>query len=170
MDLQEERVEKLRIQYRPLIVGVVKKALGKETDVDDVILECELGLYTALMRLNYTPPRLFVYRVIRNKIVDYQRKTIHHRKVVEAVGEKAKEFEQVIKNDPIEISTLSESELAVLKLMAQGLDNEEIGKALFISKNTVRSHLKRCYKILGTHNRVKIALLMNSILKEKIDG
>lgn len=169
MDLQEERVEKLRAQYRPLIIGAVKKALGRETEVDDVILECELGLFTALLRLDYTPPRSFVYRIIKNKIVDYQRKVIHQRKVIEVVKEKIEEVEKMGKDNLIELSSLSEAELAVLKLMAKGLNNEEIGKTLFISKNTVRSHLRRCYKVIGTHNRVKAALLVNLILKEEVN-
>jgi len=38
--------------------------------------------------------------------------------------------------------TLSEREIDVLKLLAQGKSNKEIGSALFISEGTVKSHVK----------------------------
>ena len=41
--------------------------------------------------------------------------------------------------------TLSEREIDVLKLMAQGKSNKEIGSALFISEGTVKSHVKSIF-------------------------
>ena len=40
---------------------------------------------------------------------------------------------------------LSEREIDVLKLMAQGKSNKEIGSALFISEGTVKSHVKSIF-------------------------
>ena len=56
---------------------------------------------------------------------------------------------------------LSTRELDVLKLLARGLRNREIGAKLFISENTVRNHILNLLNKLGTTNRtegVKIAL------------
>ena len=51
--------------------------------------------------------------------------------------------------------TLSEREINVLKLVAQGKSNKEIGSALFISEGTVKSHLKRIFGKLGVISRTE---------------
>ena len=50
--------------------------------------------------------------------------------------------------------TKRESEIA--HLAAQGLSNQEIGKRLYISENTVKTHLKSVYAKLGIHSRLSI--------------
>ena len=50
---------------------------------------------------------------------------------------------------------LTNRELDVLRLMAEGLKYEEIAERLFISLNTVRSHVKAIYDKLDVKNRVK---------------
>lgn len=51
--------------------------------------------------------------------------------------------------------TLSQREIEVLKLMAQGKSNKQIGSALFISEGTVKSHLKRIFRKLGVISRTE---------------
>jgi DNA-binding NarL/FixJ family response regulator len=51
--------------------------------------------------------------------------------------------------------TLSQREIEVLKLMAQGKSNKEIGSALFITAGTVKSHLKRIFGKLGVISRTE---------------
>ncbi len=48
---------------------------------------------------------------------------------------------------------LSESELAVLRLLPGTLSNREIGAELFISLNTVKTHLRNIYAKLGASSR-----------------
>lgn len=48
---------------------------------------------------------------------------------------------------------LSERELAVLRLLRSGLSEREIGNELFISFNTVHSHVKSVYRKLGVSSR-----------------
>ena len=55
-------------------------------------------------------------------------------------------------------SPLTERELEVLKLVAQGLDNPEIGELLVISLPTVRSHVTNILNKLGLSNRTQAAL------------
>jgi LuxR family maltose regulon positive regulatory protein len=50
---------------------------------------------------------------------------------------------------------LTEREQDVLRLMAGGMKYEEIAKKLFISLNTVRSHIKAIYGKFGVENRTK---------------
>ncbi len=50
---------------------------------------------------------------------------------------------------------LTDRELDVLRLMAEGLKYKEIGARLFISLNTVRYHVKALYGKLGVNNRTQ---------------
>ncbi len=48
---------------------------------------------------------------------------------------------------------LSDREIAVLQLAGQGLTQREIADQLFISYNTVKSHLRSTYRKLGATSR-----------------
>jgi len=63
------------------------------------------------------------------------------------------------------LDQLTPTEFQVLKLIGQGKSNDEIASTLFISKNTVRSHIKSIYAKLDTHSRLQLALYaINSAL------
>ena len=49
----------------------------------------------------------------------------------------------------------SAAELAVLRLLAGDLSTREIGERLFLSPNTVRSHVRALYRKLGVHSRTE---------------
>src|SRR5438270_437897 len=51
--------------------------------------------------------------------------------------------------------TLSDREIDVLKLMAQGKSNKEIGSALFISEGTVKSHVKAIFAKMNVISRTE---------------
>ena len=53
------------------------------------------------------------------------------------------------------IEPLTHRELDVLRLMAEGLKYEDIAHRLFISLNTVRSHVKVIYGKLEVQNRTQ---------------
>lgn len=50
---------------------------------------------------------------------------------------------------------LTRRQLEVLRLVADGLDNREIAKALGVSVNTVRSHMQALLESLGVHSQVE---------------
>ena len=50
---------------------------------------------------------------------------------------------------------LSERELSVLRLLGSGLSEREIGGELFVSFNTVHSHVKAIYRKLGVSSRTE---------------
>ena len=58
---------------------------------------------------------------------------------------------QASKSDLIE--PLSERELEVLQLIAEGLTNREIADRLFLSLNTVKVHTRNIYGKLDVHHR-----------------
>jgi DNA-binding NarL/FixJ family response regulator len=51
--------------------------------------------------------------------------------------------------------SVSEREIDVLKLMAQGKTNKEIGSVLFISAGTVKSHVKSIFAKLNVNSRAE---------------
>ncbi|MBD2534341.1 response regulator transcription factor [Nostoc flagelliforme FACHB-838] len=53
---------------------------------------------------------------------------------------------------------LSERELEVLRLMAQGMGNQEIGTALIIGESTVKSHINRILSKLGVSDRTQAVI------------
>lgn len=61
-------------------------------------------------------------------------------------------------DDPL--GSLSDRQLEVLRLVADGCSYEEIGSRLFISANTVKFHLRAIYMRLGVRNRVAAARVL----------
>jgi LuxR family maltose regulon positive regulatory protein len=53
------------------------------------------------------------------------------------------------------IEPLSERELEVLQLVAQGLSNQEIGQKLFLALNTVKGHNLRIFGKLQAKSRTE---------------
>lgn len=53
------------------------------------------------------------------------------------------------------IERLSERELEVLRFIAAGLSNKKIMDELFISMNTVKTHLRNIYSKLNVNSRTQ---------------
>lgn len=53
-------------------------------------------------------------------------------------------------------SALSERELEIIELVAQGLTNQEIAQVLMISKRTVDNHVSNVFTKTGAKNRVAL--------------
>jgi len=62
---------------------------------------------------------------------------------------------------------LTERELEVLRLVAQGLNNREIGRQLFISENTVKNHVRNMLDKLQLHSRMDAVMYA---VREKLTG
>ena len=53
---------------------------------------------------------------------------------------------------------MSPRELQVAKLVCQGFNNEEIGKALKIKPGTVKTHLRNVYRTVRVENKITLLL------------
>ncbi len=51
------------------------------------------------------------------------------------------------------VDSLTPSELRVAQMAADGLSNPQIGQALFVTRNTVETHLRHVYEKLAIHSR-----------------
>ena len=54
-------------------------------------------------------------------------------------------------------SSLTRAELAVARLVAEGLSNKEIAARLVVSRYTVESHVRNALQKLGMTSRVQLA-------------
>ncbi|MDZ4750060.1 MAG: response regulator transcription factor [Flavobacteriales bacterium] len=61
-------------------------------------------------------------------------------------------------------SPLSEREFEILLNLREGKSNKEIGECVFLSVNTVKSHLLNIYEKLDVHNRTEVLFKLNKIL------
>jgi len=67
---------------------------------------------------------------------------------------------EAVSGRPDSISALTKREMEILRLVAEGLTNEEIGKKIFISEKTVKTHLTNIFDKLKVNNRFKAALMI----------
>lgn len=59
---------------------------------------------------------------------------------------------------------LTEREIQIAQLVAQGLTNAEIGKELWISQNTVKQRLKRMFRKLKVSSRTEMVVQLRNLL------
>lgn len=79
-------------------------------------------------------------------------------------------FEEIVRDQSVpreaapqmdeSIKALTKREMEILRLVAEGLTNEEIGKKIFISEKTVKTHLTNIFDKLKVNNRFKAALML----------
>ena len=54
---------------------------------------------------------------------------------------------------PSALAMLSSREINVLRMLAEGLQYKEIGDAMHLSHETIRTHVRNIYAKLNVHNR-----------------
>jgi NarL family two-component system response regulator LiaR len=77
---------------------------------------------------------------------------------------------QAMQRNTLDMEELSERELAVLCLIADGLTNNQIASRLSIAESTVRFHIGHIFLKLGAHNRaeaVRLAIEANLIPRQR---
>ncbi|HET7475571.1 MAG TPA: response regulator transcription factor [Dermatophilaceae bacterium] len=65
----------------------------------------------------------------------------------------------------VPVPRLTDRELEVLRLVARGMANRDIARALFISENTVKNHVRNILEKLQLHSRMEAAMYA---VREKI--
>ncbi len=57
-------------------------------------------------------------------------------------------------NNPKSLPVLTEQQLIIAKLVAEGLTNREIAEQLYLSENTIKFHIQNIMRKLEVHNRI----------------
>jgi len=68
-------------------------------------------------------------------------------------------------DDPL--STLTEREEQILRLVAQGMSNKEVGRKLELQEKTIKHHMTRILEKLHVRNRTEAAMLLREAAGEK---
>lgn len=61
-----------------------------------------------------------------------------------------------------EQTDLTPREIEILRLLAQGRNTQYMAETLFVSENTVKSHVKNVYRKLGVHSKQDVIALINN--------
>jgi len=117
----------------------------------------------------------YVYRAMRSGAAGFLLKDMSAEEIVHAVRQSALGVDAVLApvltrrlldqftsapppSAPTEFAQLTDRELDVLRLIGRGLTNGEIGRQLFISETTVKTHVSRVLMKLGLRDRVHAAI------------
>lgn len=64
-----------------------------------------------------------------------------------------------LRHETIGVESLTPREIEVLKGVADGLNNDQLGAQMFISRETVKTHLKHVFIKLGVSSRAEAVAL-----------
>ena len=65
-----------------------------------------------------------------------------------------------------ELATLTEQELKLLELVAEGLTNRQIGERMFLAEKTVKNYVSTMLQKLGLERRTQAAVLASRLLSD----
>jgi RNA polymerase sigma factor (sigma-70 family) len=154
-------MEKIVREYGGLIKAAVAKAACGQPWADDIISEVYFAVLLTVRKFgaDWTPPRSFLFAVIRNKVNDFLRQKYRDIRRVEEMKarlqEQRSEKEEVLSR----VHVLTASEFRVFRLLGLGMTNCEIAENLHISQFTVRSHMKKIHAKCAVRDRAKLALI-----------
>ncbi len=104
---------------------------------------------------------VFINLLRKNRALDLERKNIELKKYMGQINDLRAQMQSKSDEDENEwISNLdqfdlSKREIEVLQLISDGFNNDEIAEQLFVSKNTVKTHIQHIYSKLDVKNRVQ---------------
>jgi LuxR family maltose regulon positive regulatory protein len=125
------------------------------TSLERALSLAEPGGFVGIFVDEGPPMACLLYQALDRGIApDYTRRLLAAFPVVEP-EKTAPSSTKVPKSELIE--PLSEREIEVLQLIAEGLTNREIATRLSLSVNTVKVHSRNIYGKLGAHNRTEAA-------------
>ena len=130
------------------LVGGVLVTLLQWTEFHFVVLEHSIAIYGVLIAILFAGAGIWLgTRLLapRERIVD---------RIVE-VAVAAAPTPGTIDDTVRERLGITAREMEVLKLVARGLSNREIGETLFVSENTVKTHCSRAFDKLGARRRTE---------------
>lgn len=119
------------------------------------VLLCAIAVVLAVRNLRETSEReayRFAYDDLREGYLSLIQAAAQN---TEANNETA----QLIAHETERFADLTERELSVVRLVAQGMDNREIASTLFLSEGTVRNHISSILSKKALSNRTQIAVL-----------
>jgi LuxR family maltose regulon positive regulatory protein len=154
--------------------GIAYAALGRALARQGELAEAEVQLERALGPVgidSMLAPRVFALLLLapvrhgRGDLPGARALVDQARELIEGFADPGvlpvllEQTEQALASPPLRpvgvAEPLTERELAVLRLLPTPLSNQEIGRELYVSINTVRSHIQAVYRKLGVATRAE---------------
>lgn len=110
--------------------------------------------------LSYFSGIIIVGFVVVNVKRLYKKEQLNFEEQIKKYRTSGSELKKII-NSKMQLLTLRERDIC--KLVLVGQSNKEIADNLFITEGTVKSHLNKIFKKLGTSNRVEVINIMGNI-------
>jgi DNA-binding NarL/FixJ family response regulator len=120
----------------------------------------------------------YVAQALRNGAAGYLLKDTPSEELAQAIRAVYKGYTQlgpglgkVMEQIPVAVNPppgwdeLTAREIEILKLIAKGASNREIGEALYITEKTVKNHITRILNRLDLRDRTQAAIVATSFLK-----
>jgi LuxR family transcriptional regulator, maltose regulon positive regulatory protein len=150
---EDERLEVMVLQ------AVALQAHGEEDEaaqlLGDALALAEPGGFVRIFVDEGTPmARLLSEAAARGIMPGYSAKLLAAFEVEEQKGEDGSYLPPAPPAQPL-TEPLSQRELEVLRLIAQGLSNREIGKRLFLAVDTIKGHNRRIFAKLMVRRRTE---------------
>lgn len=138
-----------------------QKALGSAQSEDAVfeVARTRFSYAMALERLGHTKRALD-----QKRAAEYLFESLSAEGWARAVRESATVVEMPAQSSLL--STLTESEMAVLRLMRKGIRNKDIATALFVSLRTVEVRITQIYRKLEARSRSHLLTLLPADLDQ----
>jgi ATP/maltotriose-dependent transcriptional regulator MalT len=148
MSERQEQAGRIRVMIESLALqALCLRALGRADEavrtLAHALLFAETEGFTRVF-IQEGPPMAALLRTVGS----HGHSPAYVRRLLDVFGESSVQKEAAI--DP-----LSERELDVLRLMAQGMTNAEIAAKLVVAHSTVKTHINRVYSKLGVNTRTQ---------------
>ncbi len=160
-----------QIEYETLKKDEQLKELARknERSTEKAKTNLKVLLWGSLFSLLLIAILIFsLYLLRKNKMLELEKQNNEIQKHILQISE----LESLVKNntnislnvdsEKIKIYDLSKREIEVLELITNGFSNEEIAEKMFVSKNTVKTHIKNLYSKLDVRNRIQAMKKINS--------
>ena len=106
-----------------------------------------------------------IYNVTKNsskqEMYDAIKSVMEGQKYICAEIQKNITNQMLVDEDDNKLSTLTEREIEIIKLIKNGMTNKEIAEQLFLSPRTVETHRARILKKLGLKNSLSLIKYIN---------
>lgn len=123
-------------------------------DADDIVMR-SIGAGAAGFLLKTAPPGDIIAAIRNVHAGDGALSPRSARRVFQQVGGGGAERAAA----RAAIDTLTEREREVVRLVGEGLSNQQIGEAMYVGEATVKTHLAAAQRKLGVEGRVRLAVV-----------
>jgi DNA-binding CsgD family transcriptional regulator len=120
-----------------------------------IISDRQMKIYSGIMAVFFTGFGIWLSFKLREPKTEKITEKIIETVYIEKEPAEKQEENGTVDEEQIQKLGISKRELEVLQLIAEGLSNQEIADRLFVSSNTVKTHVARIFEKLDAKRRTQ---------------